>query len=125
MKHLVSMIDVSTAYCNCELKQIDEKIYPAPVDPQSILDICNILDAEKLNNPQVTQVMIGPKPNTYTFTKQLAEHLVLTEGAGLPLAIVRPSIVGAAWREPFPVGDTVTLNCDKISIHQYFSFSCI
>ena len=102
MKHLVSMIDVSTAYCNCELKQIDEKIYPAPVDPQSILDICNILDAEKLNNPQVTQVMIGPKPNTYTFTKALAENILETEGKNLPLAIIRPSIVAASWKEPAP-----------------------
>jgi len=102
MKHLVSIIDVSTAYCNCELKEIDEKIYPAPVDPQSILDICNILDAEKLNNPQVTQVMIGPKPNTYTFTKALAENILETEGKNLPLAIIRPSIVAASWKEPAP-----------------------
>lgn len=41
-------------------------------------------------------------PNTYTLTKALAEHLLLAEGDGLPLAIVRPSIISATWRRPFP-----------------------
>lgn len=50
-----------------------------------------------------TPKLMGEKPNTYTYTKQLAEHLLITEGADLPLAIIRPSIVGAAWKEPFPV----------------------
>ena len=52
---------------------------------------------------KITTKLIGQKPNTYTYTKQLAEVLLLTEGAGLPLAIVRPSIVTASWMEPMPV----------------------
>jgi hypothetical protein len=32
----------------------------------------------------------------------VAETLLVTEGAGLPIAIVRPSIVAAAWKEPLP-----------------------
>ena len=51
----------------------------------------------------VTPKLIGDKPNTYTYTKQLAETLLMEEGGDLPLAIVRPSIVTAAWREPLPV----------------------
>lgn len=51
----------------------------------------------------ITNQLIGDKPNTYTYTKQLAEDLLIKEGAGLPLAIVRPSIVGASWKEPLPV----------------------
>jgi hypothetical protein len=50
-----------------------------------------------------TKKLLKNKPNTYTYTKQLAEWLLVTEGAGLPIAIVRPSIVGATWKEPFPV----------------------
>lgn len=41
-------------------------------------------------------------PNTYTFTKSLAEHLLLERHADLPLAIIRPSIISAAWQHPFP-----------------------
>lgn len=42
-------------------------------------------------------------PNTYTFTKAIAEHLVLKAcaEAKLDARIVRPSIVGPAWAAPF------------------------
>jgi long-chain acyl-CoA synthetase len=40
-------------------------------------------------------------PNTYTFTKSLAESLLATRGAGLPIAVVRPSIVETSIYEPF------------------------
>ncbi|HEX5136444.1 MAG TPA: SDR family oxidoreductase [Planctomycetota bacterium] len=39
--------------------------------------------------------------NTYTYTKGLAEALLLTRGPDLPIAIVRPSIVESSDREPF------------------------
>ncbi len=41
-------------------------------------------------------------PNTYTFTKCLAELLLSERRGDVPLTIVRPSIVSAAWRTPFP-----------------------
>jgi len=40
-------------------------------------------------------------PNTYTFTKSLGESLLATRGAGLPISVVRPSIVETSTREPF------------------------
>jgi len=40
-------------------------------------------------------------PNTYTFTKSLAESLICKYGAGLPLAVVRPAIVETSVRQPF------------------------
>ena len=44
-------------------------------------------------------------PNTYTFTKSLAESLIAKhiagDGAGLPIAIVRPSIVETSVTKPF------------------------
>ena len=42
----------------------------------------------------------GEHPNTYTFTKALAEELILSKGQRLPLAIIRPSIVVASWEYP-------------------------
>lgn len=41
---------------------------------------------------QLTPSLIGGRPNTYTFTKALAEHMLLKEAGNLPVAIVRPSI---------------------------------
>ncbi|MGH9755704.1 MAG: SDR family oxidoreductase [Blastocatellia bacterium] len=40
-------------------------------------------------------------PNTYTFTKSLAESLIAKFGAGLPIAVVRPSIVETSTHDPF------------------------
>lgn len=42
-------------------------------------------------------------PNTYTFTKAIAEHLILQACAAekVEAHIVRPSIVGPAWAAPF------------------------
>ena len=40
-------------------------------------------------------------PNTYTLSKSLAESMVVRHGAGLPIAIVRPSIVETSTDQPF------------------------
>ncbi len=40
-------------------------------------------------------------PNTYTFTKSLAESLLLRHAAGCPVAIVRPAIVESSIERPF------------------------
>ncbi|MFZ3340830.1 MAG: SDR family oxidoreductase, partial [Terriglobales bacterium] len=40
-------------------------------------------------------------PNTYTYTKSLAESLIANYGAGLPIAIVRPAIVETSVAKPF------------------------
>jgi len=40
-------------------------------------------------------------PNTYTLTKSLAESLIHKYGAGLPIAMVRPSIVETSLEKPF------------------------
>ena len=68
----------------------------------------------------MTKEIIGKQPNTYTATKvnyatllpyltepltleqALGEVALLYDGGCLPISIVRPSIVTAAWREPLP-----------------------
>ena len=40
-------------------------------------------------------------PNTYTYTKSLAESLIAKYGNGLPIAIVRPAIVETSVKKPF------------------------
>ncbi|KAL0196507.1 hypothetical protein M9458_010079, partial [Cirrhinus mrigala] len=50
----------------------------------------------------ITPRLIGDRPNTYTYTKALAECVVQQESSKLNIGIIRPSIVGASWQEPFP-----------------------
>ncbi|HEU4389700.1 MAG TPA: SDR family oxidoreductase [Blastocatellia bacterium] len=40
-------------------------------------------------------------PNTYTFTKSLAESLIAIRGRDLPVTVVRPSIVETSTQDPF------------------------
>ena len=102
MAHLQALVDVSTAYCNCNIPDIEERIYPAPVDSQRMVDLCQWLDPEIINSPEVTKKFIGDRPNTYTYTKALAESLLASSSMGLPVAVMRPSIVTAGWKEPRP-----------------------
>ena len=49
-----------------------------------------------------TKEIIGERPNTYTFTKAIAEQLVNQEREHLPISVVRPSIVTGSVKEPIP-----------------------
>jgi len=102
VKNLEALVHVSTAYANCDKPNIEEKIYPDPGNPYGIIQMSQTMNPKELDSQEFTKKLIGARPNAYTFTKALAENLLETEGAGLPIAIVRPSIVSAAWREPIP-----------------------
>ena len=68
--------------------------------PSHAMALLENTDKDTLDSAKVTQEIIGDRPNTYTFTKAIAEELVLTECGDLPVCIVRPSIVVSTWREP-------------------------
>jgi hypothetical protein len=54
--------------------------------------------------------ILGPWPNTYTFTKSMAERtLKKRRPSHLPVVVLRPAIISAAVREPLP-GWTDTLS---------------
>lgn len=104
------MVHVSTAYCNCDRFEIHEKIYNPQFNPDEVIALTSWLPEhllDEVNNIeivstcfihvyvyifQITPSLIGSRPNTYTFTKALAESMLETEAKNLPVAIVRPSI---------------------------------
>ncbi|KAF4530067.1 hypothetical protein B566_EDAN018300, partial [Ephemera danica] len=47
-----------------------------------------------------TPAFLDAWPNTYAYTKAIAEDAVKELGKGLPIAVFRPSIVLATWKEP-------------------------
>ncbi|XP_076754574.1 putative fatty acyl-CoA reductase CG5065 [Xylocopa sonorina] len=100
IKNLVSIVYVSTAYSNANRQDVGELIYPTKVKPSVVIDMCDNLDQETLN--KMEEQILENHPNTYTFTKNLAEQIIQEKGKDLPIAIVRPSVVGAAEKEPFP-----------------------
>ena len=100
MKNFEVFLHVSTAYANCDRQFIAEEVYPSPVEPEKLIDTVEWMDNDMLE--LVTPKAIGSRPNTYTYTKAVAESMVVNECENLPCTIVRPSIVGASWKEPFP-----------------------
>uniref|UniRef100_G3Q918 Fatty acyl-CoA reductase n=1 Tax=Gasterosteus aculeatus aculeatus TaxID=481459 RepID=G3Q918_GASAC len=100
MRHLEAFVHISTAYANCNRRHIDEVIYPPPVEPRKLIESVEWMDDAIVRD--ITPRLIGDRPNTYTYTKALAEYLVQQEQDRLNIAIIRPSIVGASWQEPFP-----------------------
>jgi alcohol-forming fatty acyl-CoA reductase len=101
---------VSTAYVNCNRKGfIEEKIYDLtdPVqDPEEVIK--NILNMNPQYISDNEKALIGNYPNTYTYTKSMAERSLKKLCGNLKISIVRPSIVIPAYTEPFP-GWTDTL----------------
>lgn len=100
MTKLSALVHISTAYSYCNRKEIDDVIYPEKIPPQHIIDVTRWMD-EKLLEKILPRIMDG-RPTTYHYSKALAENLLLSDGADLPIAVVRPSIVTAAFKEPLP-----------------------
>lgn len=105
-KNLESMVHVSTCYVNYQRQGRDnpnlEQIYPLPFDPENMVK--HILTMHKNEIPQESKRLLKEHgfPNTYTFTKTMGEQLIQRYKENVPVVIVRPSIVGAALRDPFP-----------------------
>lgn len=91
---------MSTAYANCDQIHVSEEVYNPPVKPAKLIEAINWIEDDLMN--LLTPKILRERPNTYTYTKALAESLIIDECQNIPCAIVRPSIVGATWREPFP-----------------------
>ncbi|XP_045465464.1 uncharacterized protein LOC123674585 [Harmonia axyridis] len=107
MRKLQVFQHVSTAYCHMEEAELFEKAYDPPADPHHIIKICEWLRQEDIE--LISPRLLGRSPNTYAYTKALAEALVVEQMPNLPLQILRPSVVVPIWKEPIP-GWTDSIN---------------
>ncbi|XP_039296931.1 putative fatty acyl-CoA reductase CG5065 [Nilaparvata lugens] len=100
MKQIKAFIHLSTAFCHCEVDVLEERVYASPANPQDIMRAVQWMDETTLE--MITPRLLGPHPNCYTYSKRLAESLVSEYANIIPCAIVRPSIVCPAFKEPLP-----------------------
>jgi alcohol-forming fatty acyl-CoA reductase len=97
---LARLVYVSTAYVTPhpgEGMPIEEVLAPLPTPAPELYRA--ILDGR---TDEAALLKRSRHPNTYTLTKSLAEHLLIERRGDVPLAIIRPSIISAAWQHPFP-----------------------
>lgn len=83
-----ALVHISSAYVNSTLCEVQEYLYPAPYDVNELFELEEKLDNKTLETKK--QHIIKDHPNSYTFTKHLAEHEV--KNGGISAAIVRPSM---------------------------------
>lgn len=87
-KKLQLFIHVSTAFAFPNEKVLYEKIYDPPIDPHKVLDILSTIKGKDVDT-KLSKELLGNCPNTYTFSKALAEGLVNEQMDKLPVIIVR------------------------------------
>ncbi|XP_070500579.1 putative fatty acyl-CoA reductase CG5065 [Chironomus tepperi] len=102
IKNLIQMVHTSTAFCNVEFDVLEEKVNDFPHEPLDLINLAGWLSEDAMATIQ--KDLLGVHPNTYTYTKRLAEILVRNEfeKSNLPACIVRPSIVTPSYQEPIP-----------------------
>ncbi|KAL2741590.1 fatty acyl-CoA reductase wat-like isoform X2 [Vespula squamosa] len=92
MTKLKSFVHVSTAYANCLQNPIEEKFYDPPMDADKFIDLLDSIDEKLLDD--ITPQLLGIWPNTYVYTKSIAEDIVRKHAGLMPIGIFRPGIVG-------------------------------
>jgi len=103
-KNILAFTHVSTAYVNSNMPNnsvVEEKVYDLPGnhDPEQIVqDIVN-LGPQRVAEQELA--ILGDYPNTYTFSKALAERAIKKNRGDLPVTILRPSIIICNYDEPF------------------------
>lgn len=99
MTQLTAMVHISSAYVNAFLLETEEKLYPAPEDAEKVIEMARSKSEQELE--LLTPALIKDHPNTYTFTKHLAEHEVAKCAQKFPCAIVRPSMITGNFNSIF------------------------
>ncbi|XP_066250286.1 putative fatty acyl-CoA reductase CG8306 [Euwallacea similis] len=107
LKKLVAFCHFSTAYCSADIEYFEERVYECKDKPRQVIELVRWLNPKALEI--ATKKIIAPHPNTYTYSKRLAETLVANENSNIPVCIIRPAVVGPAVLEPLP-GWVDTLN---------------
>jgi fatty acyl-CoA reductase len=98
---LERLVDVSTAYVTPHhgngVHKVKEELVELPFDAEAVYE--TILAGEANEDALLAK---SGHPNTYTFTKCLAEIILARRRGDVPLTLLRPSIVSACRNYPFP-----------------------
>lgn len=96
----VSFVHCSTAYSNCDRLGFISETLPDSSNWRSFVD--HVMAMAPAQVTSETPALLGKFPNTYTLSKNLSEKALLSSRGSIPVAIVRPSIIGCAETEPVP-----------------------
>ncbi|TDG39987.1 hypothetical protein AWZ03_013592 [Drosophila navojoa] len=100
MPRLVAFVHISTAYSNCVIHHITDRFYPEHLscNVSQVLQLRETLSTDLFD--RMAPTLLDRFPNTYTYTKALAEQLIATEAGDLPVCVFRPAAIVASHKEP-------------------------
>uniref|UniRef100_A0A131YKF1 Fatty acyl-CoA reductase n=1 Tax=Rhipicephalus appendiculatus TaxID=34631 RepID=A0A131YKF1_RHIAP len=113
MRNLCALVHVSTAYSNWDKKEVHEMVYQTPIEAHKVIEATQYANEE--TTEPAKKLLVG-QPSNYILTNAVIESLLLDERGQLPLAIVRPSIVTASWKDPFPGWTDNSNSCTSIIV---------
>ncbi|XP_054160048.1 putative fatty acyl-CoA reductase CG5065 [Oppia nitens] len=104
MTKLETIVYVSTAYSNCNVKDIAESVYKLKHNALDTIAAINSIGESQGFSSETSAMseLMDDRPNPYTFSKAIAENLISEQYSHLPVVIVRPSIVTPVFKEPIP-----------------------
>lgn len=101
---LETLVHVSTAYSNCDRTEVDEIFYETPIQADKLIEMSSWMRNDVMDRIAPELLIGANRPNTYTYTKAVAESLIRERASkllpNLPIAVVRPSIVAGIWAQP-------------------------
>ncbi|XP_043486970.1 fatty acyl-CoA reductase wat-like [Polistes fuscatus] len=100
MQKLKSFVYVSTIYSQCIHNPIEEKFYDPPIDDDTLINLVESMNEKLLD--EITPQLLESWPNTYVYTKSVAENIVKKQSGLLPIGVFRPGIVISTYQEPLP-----------------------
>lgn len=87
IKNLQALVYISTAFSNCNQSEVKEIIYEPT---KNMLKIMQSIGSEMIDKTEET--LIENFPNSYVFSKHIAESVVKEYGKEMPSVVFRPAI---------------------------------
>ncbi|KAK9504080.1 hypothetical protein O3M35_010503 [Rhynocoris fuscipes] len=100
IKHLKAFVYISTAFSNCVHREIKEEFYDPPIACDELMKVVKCNTDEELET--LTPKLLGKWPNSYAFSKAIAEDVINKYAKGLPASVFRPAIIIGTDNEPIP-----------------------
>lgn len=114
--------EIDSITCIYACSDLQEQVYPWAHDPEEILKCAEWMSEDTMH--ALSTKLLGPHPNTYTYTKRLAETLVDRQHGKLPVCIIRPSIVSPAFAEPVEGVSITSINYRHIDRSRVGNLCC-
>ncbi|XP_063242010.1 fatty acyl-CoA reductase wat-like [Bacillus rossius redtenbacheri] len=91
---------VTTAFSNPNRSLVKEEFYNPPMQVDEILALLDRLNEHELEI--LSHKITGPWTIPYLFSKAVIENFLFTNAKGLPVSVVRPSMIVSTVKEPVP-----------------------